>query len=152
MNKSRLPNTATPDPTPSDPGWLRALARGCATRCPNCGRGPLFKKWVQMHDHCSACGIRFLKDQGDPWAFLIFIDRAFLILPLIAIIYFRLMPSNGFLLTLFFGGILVGIIATTPHRYGIAVSADYLSRRFWKETSAGAGDSTPSDSDPSAVR
>ena len=122
---------------PAPPWWL-ALLRGSAKHCPQCGQGCLFKKWIHMHDHCSGCGVRFLKDHGDPWAFLVFIDRAFLILPLIAIIFFDLMPASGVLLTLLFGGILTGIIVTTPHRYGIAVAADYLSRRFWKEPGTGA--------------
>jgi len=32
--------------------------------CPRCGRGPLFKSWLELHDQCSSCGARYMRDPG----------------------------------------------------------------------------------------
>src|SRR5262245_20452711 len=46
------------------PSVLAVLRRGIALRCPRCGRAPLFASWIRMHDSCSACGMRFEREQG----------------------------------------------------------------------------------------
>jgi uncharacterized protein (DUF983 family) len=33
-----------------------ALRRGFFGRCPNCGRGAMFRKFLKVADHCPACG------------------------------------------------------------------------------------------------
>jgi uncharacterized protein (DUF983 family) len=41
--------------------WKRPLVllwRGLRLRCPNCGGGPLFKKWLQMQARCPVCRMR----------------------------------------------------------------------------------------------
>ena len=46
--------------TANDPVALRplgpALLRGLRCRCPNCGRGQLFKSYLKSVDECSVCG------------------------------------------------------------------------------------------------
>ena len=32
--------------------------RAVRLRCPNCGGGPLFSRWVRIREHCPVCGIR----------------------------------------------------------------------------------------------
>jgi len=36
--------------------WLRASGRGLAGRCPACGRGRLFGRFLKVRDRCEACG------------------------------------------------------------------------------------------------
>ena len=43
---------------------LQVLRRAIALRCPRCGRSPLFASWARMHATCSACGMRFEREQG----------------------------------------------------------------------------------------
>lgn len=33
-----------------------ALKRGFAQRCPACGHGALFRRFLKLHDHCPHCG------------------------------------------------------------------------------------------------
>jgi uncharacterized protein (DUF983 family) len=33
-----------------------ALLRGASCRCPNCGEGPSFRKFLKVKDNCDACG------------------------------------------------------------------------------------------------
>ena len=62
--------------------------RGCRKKCPQCGQGALFRRWITLHDHCSVCGLKYLENQGDLWGYLLLIDRGLFILPLIVMIYF----------------------------------------------------------------
>src|SRR4051812_667760 len=69
-----------------------ALWRGLRNRCPHCGDGRLFSGWSQL-DSCSICGLVFVRNPGDTWAFTIIGDR----LPIggiILLIYFGVMRSH----------------------------------------------------------
>ena len=43
---------------------MRAVRR----RCPNCGGGGLFRRWLVMVPRCGTCGLRF--DRGEPGYYL----------------------------------------------------------------------------------
>lgn len=39
-----------------EPTLATASLRGAACRCPACGEGPLFRKFLKVKDRCDACG------------------------------------------------------------------------------------------------
>ncbi|CAN1724534.1 DUF983 domain-containing protein [Hyphomicrobium sp. 1Nfss2.1] len=39
-----------------EPTLATALLRGATCRCPACGEGPLFRKFLKVKDRCDACG------------------------------------------------------------------------------------------------
>ena len=41
-----------------------SLARGFLLRCPNCGKGKLFRRFFSMYERCSVCGWRFEREEG----------------------------------------------------------------------------------------
>jgi uncharacterized protein (DUF983 family) len=41
------------------------IARALRLRCPLCGEGRMFSRWVHMHDYCSNCGLRFDRNESD---------------------------------------------------------------------------------------
>jgi len=41
------------------------LSRGMLCRCPNCGEGRLFTKWLKVTDHCAACSEEFHHHRAD---------------------------------------------------------------------------------------
>jgi uncharacterized protein (DUF983 family) len=51
------------------------ILAGLAGRCPNCGKGPLFKGFIKVADRCRACGFDLkAADSGDgPAVFIILI-------------------------------------------------------------------------------
>jgi uncharacterized protein (DUF983 family) len=51
------------------------ILAGLAGRCPNCGKGPLFKGFIRVADRCSACGFDLkAADSGDgPAVFVVLI-------------------------------------------------------------------------------
>jgi uncharacterized protein (DUF983 family) len=53
----------------------RAMLRGAACRCPNCGKGRLFTGFITVVDRCEACGEDLSHQRADdaPPYFVIFI-------------------------------------------------------------------------------
>jgi len=45
--------------------WLLALRRGFAQRCPNCGKGALFWKYLKVSDSCPVCGEALYHHRAD---------------------------------------------------------------------------------------
>lgn len=138
--KTPLPSVESgavaPEPIPdaAPAGLLRFLGRGLAKHCPSCGRGPLFERGTRMREHCPSCGLRYLEDRGDPWAFLMLIDRAAFIFPLVVALYFGLHRAS---LAGFIGfGVVLGVVfvLATPNRYGMSVALVHWARwRFGGE-------------------
>jgi uncharacterized protein (DUF983 family) len=106
-----------------------ALRRGLSNRCPHCGEGRLFSGWAQL-DHCSHCGLVFVRNPGDTWAFTIIGDR----LPIgvmIALVYFGVMRSHPMLGATLMVLLLALLIWTAPNRWGVGIALHYLSRVYW---------------------
>ena len=94
----------------------------------------MFKRWTTLNSHCCACGIQFLRNSGDPWAFLLFLDRAAFVFPVVVMVYFEVYQAS-FLL---FAGLSLAaallLILTTPNRYGFCLAIDYLTRVRWPDS------------------
>ena len=58
-----------------------------------------------------------------------FLDRVLFIIPVIALIYFRLWHPNATLFFLFAGLMVFALVFTMPHRNGVSLALDYLIRR-----------------------
>lgn len=111
-----------------------AIARGARKRCPHCGRGPLFVRWITTHPHCSACGFVYIRNYGDTWLFWILMDRIPIFLGIVSI-YFGFRVSDWVTGTLFFAAMAVPLIATMPRRQGVAIALSYLSRVYLPDPS-----------------
>jgi uncharacterized protein (DUF983 family) len=119
--------------TTGPPRLATILARGARGRCPRCGHGALFVRWIKLHDQCAVCGLRYLANQGDLWGYLLFADRALFIFPIIVVLYFRLYTPGA--LVILATGMAGTLIATMPLRTGIAVGLEYYQRTQWEEES-----------------
>ena len=111
------------------PKLKTVLARGARRRCPQCGEGKIFKGWLKLRDRCEVCGLQFLNNQGDLWAYLVAVDRALFIFPLVVMIYFRIYNPYSIWYYVFAFGLLGGFLFTLPHRNGMSLGVDYLIRR-----------------------
>ena len=109
-----------------------SISRGWRTRCPHCGRGPLFASRWRHLDACSHCGLVFERNPGDTWAFTIIGDR----LPIAAIIvlvYFGLVRRHlalGMVVIVALGALVVW---TAPNRWGVGIALHYFSRVIWPD-------------------
>ena len=71
--------------TPHRPGFLTALNRGLKGRCPACGEGKLFWRYLKVEPACPACGhdlAQYPADDG-PAYFTILIVGHLIVAPLL---------------------------------------------------------------------
>ena len=129
--------------TGSIPSLRTVLWRGVRRRCPQCGQGPVFRHWLAMHDHCAVCNLHYLPDQGDLWAYVVAVDRALFILPLIAMIFFRLYNPHSVWFYIFSIVLLLAFVFTMPRRNGMCLGIDYWMRRKWGDLAKDAPPPTP---------
>lgn len=81
-------------------GSLRALRR----RCPRCGGGGIFRRWLQMAETCPTCGLRFERTEGY-WTGsmalnLVVTEVVFVVVLVVTIIATSPDPNWGLVLTL----------------------------------------------------
>jgi uncharacterized protein (DUF983 family) len=72
------------NPSPSN-GVAPAMLRGLTGRCPHCGRGALFWRYLKVNPLCPACGLdlaRYPSDDG-PAYFTILITGHVVVIPLL---------------------------------------------------------------------
>ena len=105
------------------------VRRGMHRRCPQCGEGRVFRGWLKMYDHCERCGLKYLANEGDLWAYLILIDRALFLFPLVVMIYFRINNPESPWTWVIAGALLLLFLYTLPHRNAISLGIDYRIRR-----------------------
>jgi uncharacterized protein (DUF983 family) len=75
----------SPMADPEEPISLsRAMLRGFRCRCPNCGKGRLFGKYLKVADRCEECGEELHHHRADDFpAYLVIIVVGHVIVPVI---------------------------------------------------------------------
>jgi uncharacterized protein (DUF983 family) len=59
-----------------------AMARGFLCKCPNCGRGNLFGRFLKVADHCEVCGEDFTPQRADDFpAYLVIVVVGHVVVP-----------------------------------------------------------------------
>ena len=62
--------------------FLKAVARGFAMKCPNCGQGALFGRFLKVTSSCAKCGEDFTPQQADDFpAYLVIVVVGHLVVP-----------------------------------------------------------------------
>lgn len=112
---------------PDNPLARVALLRGLRKRCPRCGMGRLFSGFMRPRSHCESCGLPLGDRPGDTWGFWVIGDRIFIIVPM-ALLYLGFTPERLWARVLFLALVLIPLIATMPHRFGVCLAIDYISR------------------------
>ena len=116
------------------PPIRQVLLRGLRRRCPRCGEGPLFRRWIDAYERCSACGLQYQRNQGDLWIWLILTDRIPILIG-IAALYFGFRTSDWIVASIFFAVLIIPLLATLRERQGLAIALDYLSRIHFPDPS-----------------
>lgn len=110
------------------------LGRGLRGKCPRCGEGALFRRWIETHERCSACNLLYQRNYGDIWIFMLILDRI-PILVAIAALYFGFRATNWIAITGFAIAMALPLLATMRNRQGLALAMDYLSRVYLPDPS-----------------
>lgn len=45
--------------------WTSAVGNGLRCRCPRCGKGKLYRRYLSLYDACPACGLNISQRPGD---------------------------------------------------------------------------------------
>ena len=122
------------EPKPSRPAFWATLARGARKTCPHCGQGALFKSWFRLRRDCPECGLVYLRNPGDIWLFWIVMDRIPIVIGLILIVFFGLRTHDWLPGLIFLAAMVVPLIYTMPHRQGVAIALDFLSRHYFRDS------------------
>ena len=73
-----IPSTPAARSARARPSAVRAVARGLIGRCPNCGKGALFRRYLKQVDRCAACDEAYghlRADDGPPWLTIIVVGH-----------------------------------------------------------------------------
>lgn len=69
--------------TDTSPSLAHDLLLGARGRCPHCGEGRLFAKWLKVADHCDKCGEEFHHHRADDFpAYVVILLVGHLVVPL----------------------------------------------------------------------
>jgi uncharacterized protein (DUF983 family) len=75
-------------------GLLRAMGRGFIGRCPACGEGHLFRKFLKVTDHCESCGEAMHHQRADDLpAYLVIVLVGHIIVPMVLAVETAYAPS-----------------------------------------------------------
>ena len=65
----------------------KALWRGFTMRCPNCGEGKLFGRFLKVADHCAVCSEDFTPQRADDFpAYLVIVMIGHITIPAVLIV------------------------------------------------------------------
>lgn len=93
----------------SEDNPVSLLKVGFCLRCPRCGKGKVFSGLLTIRDACSDCGLSLKdRDVGDGPAFFAIVLVGFIVVPIAAIVEYKLEPSPLITIPLW-GGMVVGL-------------------------------------------
>ena len=104
---------------------IKSLISG---NCPSCNQDKIHIKWSKIKKKCSFCNYRFQENNGDNWFFLLVIDRALFIFPIIVGYYFNLSPYFLISISVI---LLILFLILTPFRVNLSIFARfYLEKKI----------------------
>lgn len=84
---------ATPAQTALPTGAAQALWRGFRGRCPACGEGKLFRKFLKVNDACPHCGEEMHHHRADDFpAYLVIIIVGHILVPIVLAVETHVAP------------------------------------------------------------
>ncbi len=107
------------------PSVWRAL-RG---RCPNCGKGKLFKSYLKQVDHCEVCDeawIDIRADDGPAWL-TILLTGHLIAFPLVSLVMDTTLSTIA-LISIIFPAVLILALTILPRAKGFFIAAIWTMR------------------------
>ena len=72
----------------------QAVLRGLAGRCPNCGRGHMFKSFLKVADNCPVCDEELFHHRADDFpAYLVIVLVGHIVVPLMLLVETEYAPA-----------------------------------------------------------
>ncbi len=91
-------------------------------RCPKCAAKTLFYNLFRLNEDCLNCGLKFSSNESGSWFFLLLIDRALFIFPMVIMIYFEVSQQIFIVASIL---IFLLFILLSSFRLGFCFALDY---------------------------
>jgi uncharacterized protein (DUF983 family) len=120
----------TRDPAPAEKRdvWT-AVKRGFRGRCPRCGQGKLFRAFLKVDDHCSACALDFTPHRADDLpAYLVIVIVGHIMVPLALFIETNYAPPVALQLAIYLPGTLIAALLLLQPVKGAVVGVQWALR------------------------
>jgi uncharacterized protein (DUF983 family) len=103
-----------------------AIKRGFRGRCPRCGEGKLFRAFLKVDDHCSACGLDFTPHRADDLpAYLVIIIVGHIVVPTALVIETDFSPPVWLQLAIYLPLTLIASLALLQPVKGAVVGVQW---------------------------
>lgn len=109
--------------------WMRALVRGAAKRCPQCGVGRLFRGYTRTAPACETCGLDLTGHQADdapPYVTMLIVGH--LMIPLALAVRQIFEPSLALQFMIWLPLILGAALFVLPISKGALVGIQWANR------------------------
>ena len=106
------------------------LLAGLTLRCPNCGKGKLFKGYLKLADNCAVCGEGLSAlEQGDGPTVFVTLIVGFVVVGLALTVEIAYMPPLWVHAVLWLPLTLGGSLALLPPVKGLLIAAHFRHRK-----------------------
>ncbi|WP_259779644.1 DUF983 domain-containing protein [Aestuariispira ectoiniformans] len=107
----------------------RSLLRGLKKRCPNCGEGAIFKRYLKATDNCDHCGeslSHIRTDDFAPWLTILVVGH--IIAPILLEIERSYAPPLGILMSILIPLVIVLSLVLLPFAKGTCLGLMWALR------------------------
>ncbi|WP_374311016.1 DUF983 domain-containing protein [Dongia sp.] len=110
--------------------WTTSFMRGCRRKCPRCGEGAMFRGYLSIADHCSACKLPFepLRADDAPAYFTIAIVGHIVVSGLLMLESYA-HPPTWVQLAIWLPSTAIMSLAMLPYLKGAVMAAIYCSNK-----------------------
>jgi uncharacterized protein (DUF983 family) len=103
-----------------------AMWRGFRMRCPNCGSGKLFGRYLKVADHCPACGEQFSHHRADDFpAYLVMVVVGHAIVPAILAVETAYAPAIWLQMAIWVPATMISALALLQPTKGAVVGLQW---------------------------
>jgi uncharacterized protein (DUF983 family) len=114
----------------------KAMWRGFTMRCPNCGRGHLFGRFLKVVDRCDVCGEDYTSQRADDFpAYLVIIVVGHAVVPALLAVEMAYAPPAWLQLLIWLPVTLFGALCLLQPTKGAVVGLQWQTGMFGFETS-----------------
>jgi len=104
----------------------KALWRGLAMKCPNCGRGHLFGRFLKVVDRCKVCGEDYTPQRADDFpAYLVIIVVGHVVVPALLAVEIAYAPPAWLQLLIWLPVTLLGALSLLQPTKGAIVGLQW---------------------------
>jgi uncharacterized protein (DUF983 family) len=106
-----------------------SIKRGFRGRCPRCGQGKLFRAFLKVDNHCSACGLDFTPHRADDLpAYLVIVIVGHIVVPMALLIETNYSPPVWMQLSAYLPFTFVASLALLQPVKGAVVGMQWALR------------------------